>query len=153
MTKVFDDYKTIGLNLSIDGTGNLFEYMRSAGVFSWKNMLDNLEEIDFWQISTNKKSHRVFSVNASFQIYNSYNTYDFFKFFLPYMKKNDWIEYRLLTNPYWLAAQHLPDYLKTKVNDKLINLINFFDAKKKFHLGFCLFLALADSFCCDAIYR
>ena len=123
--KVFDEYKTIGINLSIDGTGRLFEYMRSAGVFSWKEMLDNLEEIDFWQITTKKKNHRVFSVNSSFQIYNAYNTYDFFKFFLPYIKKDDWIEYRLLTNPYWLAAQHLPDYLKINVNTQLENLIDF----------------------------
>ena len=123
--KVFNDYKTIGINLSVDGTGKLFEYMRSAGVFSWEEMLYNLEEIDFWQITTRKSNHRVFSVNASFQIYNCYDTYNFFKFFLPYMKKWDWIEYRLLTNPYWLAAQHLPDYIKTKVNNQLESLIDY----------------------------
>lgn len=123
--KVFDEYKTVGINLSVDGTGSLFEYMRSAGVFSWEEMLYNLEEIDFWQITTRKNNHRVFSVNASFQIYNCYNTYNFFEFFLPYMKKWDWIEYRLLTNPYWLAAQHLPDYIKIKVTKQLENLIDF----------------------------
>ena len=40
------------------------------------------------------------------------------------MRDRDWIEYRMLTNPSYLAVQHMPQHMKDHVGQQLQNLLN-----------------------------
>jgi MoaA/NifB/PqqE/SkfB family radical SAM enzyme len=117
----FEKVGRIGYNLSIDAVGPLFEYMRSAGVFSWDQMEKLIQELIYY-----KKNHSniILSYNSSYQIYNSLNIKNFYEYFLPIIGKKDWIEYRLVTSPSWLAVRHATKEIKEVALldiDKLLN--------------------------------
>lgn len=111
---VFDKLDVININVSVDATGDLFSYMRSAGLFDWQQLENVITNLRDWQ-KNEKHPHQVqLSYNASFQTYNSYNAAEFFSYFNNLLRKLDWIEYRMLTNPDHLAVQHMPDHMKLR---------------------------------------
>lgn len=120
----FDELDVININLSIDATGDLFSYMRSAGIYKWDQVETLIEDLRHWQKSELHQYQRQLSYNASFQTYNSYNAVEFFNYFNSIMRDRDWIEYRMLTNPSYLAVQHMPQHMKDHVGQQLQNLLN-----------------------------
>lgn len=115
----FDSLKTININLSVDATGDLFTYMRSAGVMDWSQVEQLIADLRDWQSHERHPGQRQLSYNASFQTYNSYNTAEFYRYFRSILGKHDWIEYRMLTSPVHLAVQHMPERMKTAVGRQL----------------------------------
>ncbi|NQY99626.1 MAG: radical SAM protein [Bdellovibrionales bacterium] len=79
--------KRIHLQISIDGTGDTYEYIRTGGV--WSNLLKNLE------IVRNLESHSEISMGVTFvaQLWNAYNIPDFARWFLE-------VESKLIGNPH-----------------------------------------------------
>lgn len=121
---VFDDLELVNINLSVDATGDLFTYMRSAGVFDWNQLEEVMVKMKNWQQHEKHKYQRQLSYNASFQTYNSYNTGDFFRYFIPKLRKNDWIEYRMLVTPTHLGVQHMQQYMKDHIHKDLQDVID-----------------------------
>jgi hypothetical protein len=111
-------FKSVALDISVDTTGELFEYMRSGGVFSWQEMLDTIYKSKYWQ---KQHSNRMLMINGTFQIYNSYNTADFYNFFAKEITQD--IQYRILTAPPFLSVGNLPNKNKEVIKDKLSSLI------------------------------
>jgi organic radical activating enzyme len=118
---VFNKVGKIRLNLSIDAVGPLFEYMRSAGVFSWDELEKLIKELFLFKKSNN---NTILNFNSSYQIYNSLNIKNFYEYFIPIINKNDYLEYRLVTSPSWLAARHANDNIKEVSRIEINNLLN-----------------------------
>jgi len=124
---VFDKLDVININVSVDATGDLFSYMRSAGLFDWQQLENVITNLRDWQ-KNEKHPHQVqLSYNASFQTYNSYNAVEFFSYFNNLLRKLDWIEYRMLTNPDHLAVQHMPDHMKLRSAKQLQDFLDTTD--------------------------
>jgi hypothetical protein len=105
----FEKVGRMAYNLSIDAVGPLFEYMRSAGVFSWDELEILIKELVLFKKSN---QNTVLSFNSSYQIYNSLNIKNFYEYFIPLVNKEDYLEYRLVTFPSWLAARHANQNIK-----------------------------------------
>lgn len=127
---VFDKLDVININVSVDATGDLFSYMRSAGIFDWQQLENVINDLRAWQ-KNEKHPHQVqLSYNASFQAYNSYNAAEFFSYFDSLLRRLDWIEYRMLTNPDHLAVHHMPDHMKLHSAKQLQNFLDTTDNKR-----------------------
>jgi organic radical activating enzyme len=107
----------VNINISIDGTGKLFEYMRSVEQCSWGKINNVIEMIyDF------KKEHNnfVFSPNASYQLYNMLNVREFYDWAESIIQRPaEWIEFRLLTNPECLHVANAPEHIKQQASKQL----------------------------------
>jgi len=104
--------------------------MRSAGLFDWQQLENVITNLRDWQ-KNEKHPHQVqLSYNASFQTYNSYNAVEFFSYFNNLLRKLDWIEYRMLTNPDHLAVQHMPDHMKLRSAKQLQDFLDTTDNKR-----------------------
>lgn len=120
-------FGTLGINISADATGELFEYMRSSGTFTWDNFNKTVDNILNWRLQQTSKCSIELAFNGSFQTYNSLNSFGFFEYFnkkLHYEKYHDWIEYRILTSPRWLAAHNMPDDIKLESKRRLLVLLD-----------------------------
>jgi len=109
--------KTVNINISIDGTGKLFEYMRSAGQCTWEEIT---AKIDMLCKFRNEYTNFLFSPNASYQIYNMLNIKEFYDWAESIIKRpKEWIEFRLLTHPECLHVSVAPDYIKQQALDQI----------------------------------
>jgi MoaA/NifB/PqqE/SkfB family radical SAM enzyme len=109
--------KTVNINISIDGTGKLFEYMRSAGQCTWEEIT---AKIDMLCKFRNEYTNFLFSPNASYQIYNMLNVREFYDWAENIIKRpNEWIEFRLLTHPECLHVSVAPDHIKQKALEQI----------------------------------
>lgn len=109
--------KTVNINISIDGTGKLFEYMRSAGQCTWEEIT---AKIDMLCKFRNEYTNFLFSPNASYQIYNMLNIKEFYDWAESIIKRpTEWIEFRLLTHPECLHVSVAPDYIKQQALEQI----------------------------------
>jgi len=110
--------KKVNINISIDGTGKLFEYMRGGDQCSWPKINQVIAMIKSYQ---KEHDNFVFSPNASFQIYNMLNVEEFYDWAEGIISRpHEWIEFRLLTHPECLNVDIAPDYLKVKSLKQLV---------------------------------
>lgn len=109
--------KEVNINISIDGTGKLFEYMRSAGQCTWE---DITAKIDMLCNFRNEYTNFLFSPNASYQIYNMLNVKDFYDWAESIVNRpKEWIEFRLLTHPECLHVAVAPEHIKQQALQQL----------------------------------
>jgi len=108
-----DRFKTINLDLSIDAVGPMFEYMRSARLFTWKEMENRIHEICKFNYANS--DWMKFAINSSYQIYNALTLKDFYMYICK-LEKNYGFDItrnqRVLVGPEYLQARHLPQPLK-----------------------------------------
>lgn len=64
----FDNLKFFELDLSLDTPGTMFEYMRSAGIFTWEQMKKLIDDLAHFKKENSSWFHMCF--NASIQAYN-----------------------------------------------------------------------------------
>ena len=104
--------KSVNINISVDGTGKLFEYMRSGEQYTWEELTGKIDMLCKFR---NEYKNFLFSPNASYQIYNMLNVKEFYDWAEPLIKRPvEWIEYRLLTHPQYLHVATAPDSIKQK---------------------------------------
>jgi len=109
--------KIVNINISIDGTGKLFEYMRSAGQCTWEEIT---AKIDMLCKFRNEYTNFLFSPNASYQIYNMLNIREFYDWAESIINRpKEWIEFRLLTHPECLHVSVAPDYIKKQALEQI----------------------------------
>lgn len=123
--KELHEFKEVVINVSVDATGELFSYMRSAGVFSFDDLCKNikaLKEIDMPNLRV--------QINASHQIYNSLNILDFYKTFTEDIPVSD-IEMRTLSHPLYLDASIMPDSIKTQAIEQAETVLKEYNKHKR----------------------
>ena len=103
----FDCLKQLKLDLSIDSAGRMFEYMRSNGVFTWKQM----EKLcyDLGEFSRRNKKWFDYQINSSYQIFNYNNISDFYDFIYD---TGGQVNLRMLMYPIHFRASIMPDHMK-----------------------------------------
>jgi hypothetical protein len=124
--------KTVNINISIDGTGKLFEYMRGGEQCTWEELTDKIDMVCKFR---NEYKNFLFSPNASYQIYNMLNVKEFYDWAEPLIKRpTEWIEYRLLTHPECLHVATAPDSIKQKALAQIDYVEKTYDPSNKFFL-------------------
>ncbi len=125
--------KSVNINISIDGTGKLFEYMRGGEQCSWDKLSTNIDMLCRYR---NEYKNFVFSPNASYQIYNMLNVREFYDWAESLIKRpHEWIEFRLLTHPECLHVAIAPDDIKKKALEQLDYVEQKYDPANKFFLN------------------
>lgn len=101
--QTFEDCKFFEIDLSIDAPGPMFEYMRSNGVFTWKQMQDLLDDLKHFR----KQNSNWFNVclNSSIQAYNFDTVIELNEICLDIDAKNNT---RLLVFPDYFRLEILP---------------------------------------------
>jgi radical SAM protein with 4Fe4S-binding SPASM domain len=78
-----EGFKYVNLNLSLDGTGEYFSYMRSAGVIDWENIVKKAELIKNWCAKERSNRYKL-NINGTFQLINIVNIKDFIEFIVKF---------------------------------------------------------------------
>jgi MoaA/NifB/PqqE/SkfB family radical SAM enzyme len=103
----FKKLKRLSIDISIDSTGPMFEYMRSNGVFTWDQMKETVDTLKEFKDLYPDWFH--VQINASYQIFNYNNIYDFVQFIAD---RGFASNIRLLMYPKHFRVGNLPDNLK-----------------------------------------
>jgi len=124
--------KSVNINISIDGTGKLFEYMRSVEQCSWDAITSKIDMLCKFR---NEHNNFLFSPNSSYQLYNMLNVKDFYDWAEPLINRPaEWIEYRLLTHPEYLHVAIAPESIKQAALKQLDYVENKYNTANKFFL-------------------
>ena len=136
--KLVKNFKTIGIALSIDGTGGMFEYLRKNG--SWEQVQDNLTKFyDFYKNSGYKNLY--FNYTFTISWINAITLPEM----TTWVRKNTpefKIWYNLIHQPSFMSLWNIPIVLKKEITNKLATynwqnnkkdiegLINFMNSKE-----------------------
>ena len=106
---LFKNLKKLKIDLSIDSTGKMFEYMRSNGVFTWEQMEKLCYDLKYFK--KDNSSWFTHEVNSSYQIYNFDNILDFYNFVY---RTDGETNIRILIGPDYFGTNIMPQYMKDK---------------------------------------
>lgn len=115
-------FSYVNLNISIDATGSLFEYMRSSGTTSWSEVDKNVKmAIQFAKESSSQNKVFKINLNGAFQTYNLNNIQDYLFWIV---ERHGWaespsilskhrgsFEHRILVGPKHLSVLGAPEGL------------------------------------------
>ena len=122
--------KKVNINISIDGTGKLFEYMRSDNQCTWQTINS---KISMLRNFAKEHNNFVFSPNASFQLYNMLNIAEFYDWAEQLIvRPHEWIEFRLLSHPQYLNVAIAPDAIKDSCMQQINYVEQTYPANKYF---------------------
>jgi len=109
--------KKVNINISIDGTGKLFEYMRGGDQCTWQQLTSTIDMLCAFR---KENTNFLFSPNASYQIYNMLNVAEFYDWAEAIINRpSEWIEFRLLTHPECLHVAVAPEHIKKAAAEQL----------------------------------
>jgi organic radical activating enzyme len=120
--KILRNLKQIVINFSVDAVGDLYKYMRGYNYDF--NEID--KKINHCLKLQNEQDNLNIAVNGTYQLYNILNVEDFWLWGkkVANSKEGNWIEYRTLSGPNFLAARHAPLTVKNKAVKILQKLID-----------------------------
>lgn len=120
--KILRNLKQIVINFSVDAVGDLYKYMRGYN-YDFKEIDKKINNCLKLQ---NEQNNLNIAVNGTYQLYNILNVEDFWLWGkkVANSKKGNWIEYRTLSGPNFLAARHAPLTVKNKAVKILQKLID-----------------------------
>ena len=120
--KILRNLKQIVINFSVDAVGDLYKYMRGYN-YDFKEIDKKINHCLKLQ---NEQDNLNIAVNGTYQLYNILNVEDFWLWGkkVANSKKGNWIEYRTLSGPNFLAARHAPLTVKNKAVKILQKLID-----------------------------
>jgi len=116
--EALEGFKYVNINLSLDATGKLFSYMRSAGYIDWDGIVRQATMIRDWCDKPREGNYKL-NINGTYQIANSLNIKEFIEFIIKFYgwdlkepssasKKRHSFEHRILQGPPMYRAKHLP---------------------------------------------
>lgn len=117
----FKHFKQIHWDLSMDMPGPMFEYLRSAGVFTWDQMHNFVQDLS--RYVKDNSDWLMVSLNSSYQLYNAHKLYEFFTYIHDMFGDFYSINNRILTGPRWFQARHFPEELKPIANKNIEKLL------------------------------
>lgn len=115
ITSLCDNFSNVTIGLSIDGKGDVFEYLRKNGI--WKDVDLNLKNYQT-NFSTYTNYEHYFRFTVSW--INAISIVDFDK----YVKGNNKfspIDYGILFEPNHMAIWNIPSFYKQKIKNKLLS--------------------------------
>lgn len=122
--EALEGFKYVNINLSLDGTGDYFSYIRSAGAIDWDGIVEKATLIKNWcerqQFGTYKMN-----LNGTYQAINALNIKDFMEFIVTFYgwdknepevlsKHRHSFEHRILVGPTMYRTQWLPNSVLEK---------------------------------------
>jgi MoaA/NifB/PqqE/SkfB family radical SAM enzyme len=113
-----EGFKYVNINLSLDATGDLFSYMRSAGYISWEDIVAKATMIKNWCDQPRPGNYKL-NLNGTYQIFNALNIKEFMEFIIKFYgwdtatpsnasKNRHSFEHRILVGPPVYKASNLP---------------------------------------------
>ena len=110
----FENFRFFELDLSIDAPNIMFEYMRSAGIFTWEQMSKLIDDLTYFRKQNSSWFHMCF--NASIQAFN----YDTVLEFDSICKKAGALNNtRMLIHPEYFRLDVLPYKYRKEEFDKI----------------------------------
>ncbi len=108
-------FKLVKLHISLEGTGELYQYIRGGDNFTIEQLENNILEF-------NKLPNTVIIYTVTVQIYNIFNLSDIWKWYLKIRKPTNEIYFKnVVVNPPHLNFQILPNRLKSKAYEIMKN--------------------------------
>jgi radical SAM protein with 4Fe4S-binding SPASM domain len=116
--EALEGFKYVNINLSLDATGSLFSYMRSAGFIDWDGIVKQAEMLRNWCDKPREGNYKL-NINGTYQLVNSLNVKEFIEFIIKFYgwdvteptsasKNRHSFEHRILQGPPMYRAKHLP---------------------------------------------
>ena len=120
----FNRFKQIHFDLSMDSIGGMFEYMRSAGVWTWEQMQNFVNELA--EFREKNKDWLLVSLNSTYQLYNAHLIKEFFEFTRDHFGDGH-VNMRVLVGPKKLGfqARNTPDAIKKIANENIDKLLQY----------------------------
>lgn len=115
-SRILENFKEVRLKLSIDGTQEVFEYLRHPA--KWKNVLDNIENIVAWRDQDSSK--RIVTIFSTIGSYNIWNIEDILKFA---DKKNVEFLINPVHEPVSISLLSMPNSVKKYFRQRVSDLI------------------------------
>jgi radical SAM protein with 4Fe4S-binding SPASM domain len=132
--ELLEGFKYVNINLSLDGTGAYFSYLRSAGWIDWQGIVEKATMIKEWCDRPRPGQYKL-NINGTFQLINILNLREFIEFIIKFYgwDKNDPVtasknrhsfEHRILVGPKMLKADWAPVRLVDAAIDQIDSLIH-----------------------------
>lgn len=120
----FDKFKQIHFDLSVDSVGPMFEYMRSAGIYTWEEMHTFINELA--EFREKNKDWLLVSLNSTYQLYNAHLIKEFFEY-THNMLGPEHVNMRVLVGPKKLGfqARNTPQHIKDIANKEIETLLGY----------------------------
>lgn len=118
--KLLTDLKKLQINISVDATGEIYEYMRGYN-YTFEELSQKIRDIR----SLNQENLLI-TINSAFQIYNILDIEDYFSWGVDVLDDAEFgfcLEFRILTHHPRLQARHAPDYIKEISKNQILRLI------------------------------
>lgn len=117
---VFNCYKQIHFDLSMDTPGPMFEYMRSAGIYTWPEFDKFVDELAEYRRDNMK--WLLVSLNSSYQVFNATRIKELYEYTYDKLGENH-VNHRLVIGPKHFQARQTPDSVKQTANQKIDELL------------------------------
>ena len=132
--ELLEGFKYVNINLSLDGTGEYFSYLRSAGWIDWQGIVEKAEMIKEWCDKPRPGQYKL-NINGTFQLINILNVREFIEFIVKFYgwdkiepttasKNRHSFEHRILVGPKMLKADWATDTLVDQAIDQIDSLFN-----------------------------
>ena len=120
----FNKFKQIHFDLSLDSVGPMFEYMRSAGVYTWNEMDSFIGELG--EFREKNKDWLLVSLNSTYQLYNAHLIKEFFEYTYNRLGAGH-VNMRVLVGPQKLGfqARNTPQHIKDTTNLLIDDLLKY----------------------------
>jgi sulfatase maturation enzyme AslB (radical SAM superfamily) len=129
--QTFENFKHIHFDLSMDTPGDMFEYMRSAGVFTWQQFDQSVIQLMDFQKQNSSWMHT--SINSSYQLYNARHLHSFFQYVKERTGSYSTANLRVLVGPKWFQSRHAPDSIKQLARSDIQQLMSIPDLPTDVH--------------------
>jgi organic radical activating enzyme len=114
------DLKQVMINVSVDSTGDLYEYMRGYN-YNFQQLDTRMQEIK--EVIKQQENLKL-QVNGAYQIYNMLDLEKFWEWSTDILNGDSYkIEHRVLSGPRWLQARHAPKKIKKKARGQVNRLL------------------------------
>jgi len=138
--EALEGFKYVNINLSLDATGKLFSYIRSAGAIDWDGIVKKAELIKDWCDKPRKGQYKL-NINGTFMSMNALNIKDFIEWIIKFYgwnqhpgvssKNRHSFEHRILIGPKSLHVQWLSKDVLRKSLDQVNYLLDTYDFFKQ----------------------
>ena len=113
LVNIVKHFKLVKLHISLEGTGELYQYIRGGENFTLEQLENNI-------VKFNKLPNTVVIYTVTVQIYNIFNIVDIWNWYLKIRKPTNEIYFKnVVVNPPHLNFQILPNELKLQAYEKM----------------------------------
>jgi len=135
--EALEGFKYVNINLSLDATGDLFSYIRSAGIIDWQGITKKAELIRDWCDKPRTGVYKM-NMNGTFMSINALNIKDFIEWIIKFYgwdkqrpvntsKNRHSLEHRILVGPKTMHVQWLDQTTLKKCLEQINYLFDTYD--------------------------